>query len=141
MTRETPERTRFFQWLVIIGLVNLVVLSVMAMGLIANFNSTTNELEEVQTKQALFSQKLRISNIISCERGGTLFAYEIIDAGQSGPNAGDRQSKVFNLLRIRDCQQTEDEGRRVFLSDAEAKQYITEVAAQVGILNWDKRQK
>ena len=131
------ERNYFFRWLIILGVVQLVILAVMAMGLVANFSDTTSDLDAVQTKQALLTQKLRTSNIISCERGATLVAYEIVEAGQS-ENPKEEQQQARSLFRIRDCEKSEDQGRSVFLSSAEANAYISGVAGRMGILNWNK---
>lgn len=131
------ERNYFFRWLIILGVVQLVILAVMAMGLVANFSDTTSDLEAVQTKQALLTQKLRTSNIISCERGAAVAAYEIIEAGQHD-NPKKEQQQARSLFRIRDCEQSEDQGRSVFLSQTAADAYISGVAARMGILNWNK---
>lgn len=129
------ERNYFFRWLIILGVVQLVILAVMAMGLVANFSDTTSDLEAVQTKQALLTQKLRTSNIISCERGATQVAYEIVEAGQHD-NPKKEQQQARSLFRIRKCEQSEDQGRQVYLSTAEANAFISGVAGRMGIVDW-----
>lgn len=139
MTQD-DRRTRdfFFRWMIIIGVVNLVILAIMAMGLVANFGSTTDEIKDVQAKQNLFDLKLRASNIISCERGRRLVAWEIVEAGRE-PNPGHRQQELFNLFPFRDCEKSEASGRAVYLSSAEAVVLVSDVATRMGVIKWDKR--
>lgn len=134
---DRSTRDFFFRWLIIIGIVNLVILGVMTMGLVANFGGTTDDIRAVQAEQAELTQKLRTSNIISCERGAAHAAYEIIEAGQhDSPKKEQQQARL--LFRIRNCEQSEDQGRQVFLPPARADAYISGIAARMGILNWNK---
>lgn len=139
--KEISTRNFFFRWLIIIGIVNLIILGVMAMGLVANFGNTTDDIKEVQNEQDLFDQKLRNSNIIACERGAILLAYEIIEAGQR-PTTGDaakEQADTYNLFPLRDCQKSEATGRRYDLPEKDKIAFITNIAIKLGIPDWDKR--
>ena len=138
---DLTTRNFFFRWLIIIGIVNLVILGIMAMGLVANFGNTTDDINDVQFKQDLFAQKLRNSNIISCERGAILLAYEIIEAGRrpTTGNAATEQASTYELFPLRDCQKSEATGRRYDLPEKDKLAFITNVASKLGIPDWDKR--
>ena len=137
-TEDRKTRDFFFRWMIIIGVVNLIILAVMAVGLVANFGNTTDEIKSVQARQAHLSSLLRTSNILSCERGATHAAYEIVEAGLSEKNPVAAQKRARSLFRIRNCQRSEDKGRQVYLSPDQADDFISGVAARMGVLNWDR---
>ena len=139
-TEERQTRDFFFRWMIIIGIINLVILSVMAMGLIANFGNTTDDIRTVQAKQAVLTEKLRASNIISCELGRGTVAYEIVEAGRE-PNPAHRQQELFNLFQFRDCERSEDTGRRVYLTNEQVETLVEQTAIRMGVTDWDKRSK
>ena len=136
--RASQERLELFRWLVAIGLLNLMVLSVIAVGITAYFNNSTANLEAVQAKQIQLSAKLRASNIASCERGNTAFAREVIEAGQ-GPDAANRQEAALRVLQFRDCERTEETGQVQYLSKDGVNSLIYSVAILLNIEDWDKR--
>lgn len=139
-TEERQTRDFFFRWMIIIGIINLVILAVMAVGLVANFGNTTDEIRSVQAKQVILTEKLRASNIISCERGRGFEAYEIVEAGRE-PDAAHRQQELFNLFQFRDCKRSEDVGRRVYLTNEQAETLVEQTAIRMGVTDWDKRPK
>lgn len=139
-TEERQTRDFFFRWMIIIGIINLVILSVMAVGLMANFGNTTDDIRTVQAKQAVLTEKLRASNIISCELGRGIVAYEIVEAGRE-PNPAHRQQELFNLFQFRDCERSEDTGRRVYLTNEQAETLVEQTAIRMGVTDWDKRSK
>lgn len=139
-TEERQTRDFFFRWMIIIGIINLVILSVMAVGLVANFGNTTDDIRTVQAKQAVLTEKLRASNIISCELGRGIVAYEIVEAGRE-PNPAHRQQELFNLFQFRDCERSEDTGRRVYLTNEQVETLVEQTAIRMGVTDWDKRSK
>lgn len=140
-TEDRKTRDFFFRWMIIVGVVNLIILAVMAVGLVAHFGNTTDEIKSVQAKQSQLGVLLRTSNIISCERGATHIAYEIVEAGLSERNPVSEQKRARSLFRIRNCEQSERQGRQVYLPPSQADDFISGVAARMGVLNWDTRNK
>lgn len=81
--------------------------------------------------------QLRGSNLVACERGNIVRAYLIIDAGRNARQPVARQESAVDLFPIVDCSAIEDTGRPVGLPRAQADAYISDVAHDVGVADWN----
>lgn len=123
ITRHEADRAHR---LILLGIGFVILIGAVATFL--SFTAIQNNADRIERNQ-----------VASCLRGNDTRAYIIIDAGRNARQPEQRQRSARVLFPIADCEADAVDGgvRQPPLPDAEADIYISRIAVQMGVPQWN----